>query len=145
MDQRSGIANLGDATAGGGAALHPVTRLWRFGLVGFASTLIHTGTASALHYWLGLSPLWANGLGFLAALVASFYGQTRLTFPEAAADGAAFLRFAAVAVMGLTLSQLIVWTVTGPLGWPFWLGLAIVVTTVPIATFTAFRFWALRR
>lgn len=119
-------------------------RLWRFGLVGFASTVVHSTVSMGLHYGLDAAPLWANGLGFCTAVIFSFFGQTRLTFPEAAADRAAFARFAVVACCGFLLSQGVTWVATGPLGWPFWLSTAIVVTTVPAVTFTALRFWALR-
>ena len=128
------------------ARLGMAARIWRFGVVGFLSTIVHVGVGMGLHHGVGMSPLWSNGLAFTAAVIFSFYGQSRVTFPEATADGSAFLRFFAVACVGFALNQIIVWVVTGPLfEQPYWVGLAIVVTTVPVATFNMMRFWAFRR
>lgn len=121
-----------------------VSRVWRFGVVGGVSTLVHVAVGMGLHHGMGASPLWANGVAFTVAVGVSFLGQTRLTFPEATADGRAFLRFLAVALLGFGLNQLIVWIATGPFGGPYWVGLAIVVTTVPFVTFLSLRYWALR-
>lgn len=121
-----------------------VSRVWRFGVVGVIATVVHVTVGMGLHHGAGASPLWANGVAFCVAVVVSFLGQTRLTFPESTADSAAFLRFFAVALFGFGLNQLIVWLVTEPFGGPYWVGLAIVVASVPVVTFTALRYWALR-
>lgn len=121
-----------------------VSRVWRFGVVGVVATLVHVAVGMGLHHGAGTSPLWANGVAFTVAVVVSFLGQTRLTFPEATADRSAFLRFFAVALLGFSLNQLVVWVVTGPFAGPYWIGLAIVVSTVPVVTFLSLRYWALR-
>lgn len=119
------------------------TRIWRFAAVGVVATATHAGAGLGLHYGLGMAPFWANLIAFLCALAVSFTGQTRLAFPEAEANGAAFVRFSAVATFGLALNQLIV-TATERLGGPYWLALAIIIVTLPAATFLALRYWALR-
>lgn len=116
----------------------------RFGFVGVAATAVHVAVGLALHNGLGIAAFWANLVAFGCALGVSFLGQTRLTFPGAASDGAAFLRFAAVAVTGLGLNQAIVWTVVSAFGGPYWLALAIIVATVPWVTFALLKLWALR-
>lgn len=119
-------------------------QLSRFGFVGVVATAVHVVAGLALHNGLGLTPLWANLIAFCCALGVSFLGQTRLTFPDATADGGAFLRFATVAVSGLGLNQAVVWVVTSAFGGPYWLALAIIVATVPWITFALLKFWALR-
>lgn len=89
-------------------------------------------------------PFWANLVAFSSAVGVSFLGQTRLTFPNATADSAAFARFASVAITGLALNQAIVWIVTSAFHGPYWLALAIIVSTVPGLTFVLLKFWALR-
>lgn len=116
----------------------------RFGFVGIAATAVHVGVGLTLHAGFGMAAFWANLVAFLCALGVSFLGQTRLTFPEAAADGGAFLRFATVAVTGLALNQAIVWVVVSALDGPYWLALAAIVGTVPWITFALLKFWALR-
>ncbi len=117
----------------------------RFGFVGLAATGVHVVMGLTLHHGLGLGAFWANFLAFCCALGVSFIGQTRLTFPDATADGHAFLRFATVALTGLALNQGLVWVVASALGGPYWLALTIIVMTVPWITFALLKFWALRR
>lgn len=118
-------------------------RVVRFGAVGVAATALHSAIGLGLHYGFGMAAFWANVIAFCCALAVSFGGQTRLTFPEATADRGAFARFAAVAVTGLMMNQIIVW-IFAVQGWPYWLALCVIFTTVPAATFIALRFWALR-
>lgn len=117
----------------------------RFGFVGLTATGVHVVTGLTLHNGLGIEPFWANLFAFCCALGVSFLGQTRLTFPDATADGHAFLRFVTVALTGLALNQAIVWVMTSALGSPYWLALAIIVLTVPWVTFALLKYWALRR
>ena len=116
----------------------------RFGLVGLTATAVHAGVGLSLHHGAGLPAFWANILAFCCAVVVSFLGQTRLTFPGSARGGGAFGRFAAVAVTGLTLNQLLVWLVTSAFGGPYWLALVVIIGPVPAVTFAALKFWALR-
>ena len=120
-------------------------QLSRFGFVGILATATHVGVGLGLHEGADMRPLWANLTAFGCALGVSFFGQTRLTFPDSTADGGAFVRFAVVAVSGLGLNQLIVWMVTSVFASSYWLALAIIVSTVPGLTFLFLKFWALRR
>ena len=105
---------------------------------------MHVVLGLTLHNGFGMAPFWANLVAFCCALGVSFIGQTRLTFPDATADGHAFLRFVSVALTGLALNQTMVWVVTSALDGPYWLALAIIVLTVPWITFALLKFWALR-
>ena len=122
-----------------------IKQLSRFGVVGVVATVVHAVVGLGLHNGLGVAPLIANLFGFCCALCVSFFGQTRLTFPSATANLGAFMRFVAVALTGLTLNQLLVWIVTGLLAQPYWLALAIIISTVPWVTFVMLKFWALSR
>ncbi len=125
--------------------MQTLRQISRFGFVGIVATAVHVGVGLGLHEGAGMRPLWANLIAFGCALGVSFLGQTRLTFPDATADGGAFARFAVVAVSGLGLNQSIVWLVTSVFASPYWLALAIIVCTVPGITFLLLKFWALRR
>ncbi len=120
-------------------------QLSRFGFVGIVATAVHTSVGLGLHEIVGMLPFWANMIAFCCALGVSFFGQTRLTFPDSTADSGAFVRFAVVAVSGLGLNQLIVWVVTSLFASPYWLALVIIIFTVPGITFLLLKFWALRR
>lgn len=119
-------------------------QLSRFGMVGVVATAVHATVGLGLHNGAGMPAFWANLIAFCCALGVSFLGQTRLTFPDRVADGAAFARFAVVALSGLGLNQAIVWMVTSHFGRPYWLSLTIIIFTVPVATFLLLKFWALR-
>jgi putative flippase GtrA len=122
----------------------PLKQISRFGVVGLVATAVHVGVGLGLHGGGGIPAFWANIVAFCTALGVSYFGQTRITFPEATAGRAAFARFASIAVSGLALNQIIVWLVTSAFGGPYWLALAIIIATVPAATFLALKFWALR-
>jgi putative flippase GtrA len=116
----------------------------RFGFVGILATAVHVSVGMGLNAGAGVAQFWANLVAFCCALGVSFLGQTRLTFPGSSAGRGAFARFTLVAVTGLCLNQTIVWLVTSVIGAPYWLALAIIVATVPAATFCLLKFWALR-
>ena len=120
-------------------------QLSRFGFIGILATAMHVSVGLGLHEGVGMLPFWANLIAFCCALGVSFFGQTRLTFPDSTADGSAFVRFSVVAVSGLALNQTIVWLVTSVFASPYWLALAIIVCTVPGITFLLLKFWALKR
>jgi putative flippase GtrA len=117
----------------------------RFGFVGILATATQVSVGLGLNKMLGLAPLVAHPIAFCCALCVSFLGQTRLTFPSATADKSAFVRFTAVALLGLSLNQLIVWIVTSLMARPYEIAMAITIATVPFVTFLLLKFWALRR
>lgn len=121
-----------------------IRQISRFGFVGIVATAVHVTVGLSLNEGAGMPPFWANLIAFCTALGVSFFGQTRLTFPDSTADGAAFSRFTVVALLGLTLNQVIVWVTTDLYGIPYWLALPIIISTVPVATFLLLKFWALR-
>ena len=125
--------------------MQSLKQISRFGFVGVLATVVHVSVGLGMHDGAGMPALWANLIAFCCALGVSFFGQTRLTFPDSTADGGAFARFAVVAVSGLGLNQLIVWVVTSLFGSPYWLALVIIIFTVPGCTFLLLKFWALRR
>jgi putative flippase GtrA len=49
-----------------------------------------------------------------------------------------------VSLAGLALGQGLTWVLTGPLGWPFAMALAVVVLAVAALSFTLSRLWAFR-
>jgi len=121
-----------------------ISQISRFGFVGIVATVVHVSIGLGLHEGFDVWPFWANLIAFCCALMVSFFGQTRLTFPDATADSGAFMRFTIVAVTGLSLNQITVWLVTSVFLGPYWLALAIIIFTVPAFTFVMLKFWALR-
>jgi putative flippase GtrA len=120
-------------------------QLSRFGFVGILATAVHAAVGLGLNEGVGLHAFWANLIAFCCALGVSFFGQTRLTFPDSTAGGVAFSRFVVVTLVGLVLNQIIVWVATSLFDIPYWLSLPIIFCTVPVVTFMLLKFWALKR
>ncbi len=118
------------------------TQLLRFAIVGGGATLIHVGAALTLNGVLGLSPLRANFVAFLAAWAFSYWGNFVWTFGAAVAHKTALPRFLALSAGLFAVNQAIVYVAVEFWGWPFWAALIPVVMIVPIAGFLASRFWA---
>jgi len=116
-----------------------------FAVVGALATLTHVACALAARELAGLTPLQANLVGYLAAVGVSYLGNARLTFRRRALHGPQFVRFAAVSLLGLALTQGLTWLLVERLGWPFWAGLAVVAVAVPALSFVLSRAWAFRR
>lgn len=123
--------------------MHLIRQVSSFGLIGIVATACHVTVGLTLHRAIGLSAANANAIAFSVALLVSFFGQARVTFPGAKTDTRAFLRFAAVAATGFGANQAIVWVVTRLLGGPYWAALVVIVLTVPAAAFLAMKYWAL--
>jgi putative flippase GtrA len=108
----------------------------RFMLVGSVATAIHVVIALALHSFANTKPLPANFFAFLVASGVSYSANRHWTFAAKTTHGTAISRFFAIAVIGLCLNQLIVYSIVEGLRQPFWIALIPVVTLVP-----AFTFW----
>ncbi len=120
-----------------------VVQLTRFGLVGIAATLVHIGVAWLVHA-TGASPLLANAAGFLAAFALSYLGHFYWTFSQREGHPKRLPRFVVVAGVGFALSNAIVWGAVVLVGAPFELALAVILVSVPTATWLLSRLWAFR-
>lgn len=113
-----------------------------FGIVGITAFLVHF-TVVAVTVPLGVTPLLANVLGFLAAFAVSFAGHGRWSFPaEGRPVAPALRRFAVVAVSGFVLNEsayavLLHWTQLD-----YRVALFIVLCAVAGLTWLAGRYWA---
>jgi len=109
----------------------------RFGLAGLAATLLHIITAHAGTTRFALHPGVANGLAFIIANTLSFGLNTLWTF-RAQVSLRTWRRFAAVSLLGATLSTAIA-TAVAVAGGHHLLGIALVVSIIPILSYLAHR------
>ena len=114
----------------------------RFAAVGLVATAAHAGVALAVAWALGLAPVLANLVGYLAAVAVSYGGHARLTFGTRGDHARRLPRFAAVSLGGLLLSAAITSLVCQALGGSLVLAMACVTLVVPAASFLANRCWA---
>ena len=118
-------------------------QILRFALVGGAASATHFAVGLSLERFAHLVPWLANIFAFLTALGVSYLGNSLITFEVEARRAGAFAKFALVSAVAFGLNQTIVWSLTGPAHWPYWLALCVVLVLVPPLTFVFSKYWAL--
>jgi len=121
-----------------------LARLLRFAGVGGIATLVHVLTALGVAAALPVSAQMANVAGFGAAVAVSYLGHARVTFGADLRSGRQFLRFVALAALGLLASSGTVWLVTARLGLGLAVAMAVVAVVVPLTSYLAMRLWVFR-
>lgn len=114
-------------------------RFLRFGAIGFSVTLLHVVIAASLIETDLAGPVGANGVAFLAAALTSFVLNARYTF-QRQASLRRFCRFLIASVFCSLLSM----GIAGGcelLGWPYQLGILIVVCCVTWVSFLLHKLW----
>lgn len=119
-----------------------VREIFAFGVVGITAFLVHF-TVVAVTVPLGVAPLVANVLGFLAAFAVSFVGHRRWSFPaEGRPVAPALRRFAVVAVSGFALNESAYAVLLRSTQLDYRVALFIVLVAVAGLTWLAGRYWA---
>jgi putative flippase GtrA len=122
--------------------LHFANQVPRFALIGLGVTALHAVVATALIVLIAFGPVAANGCAFAVATMVSYMANTLWTF-ERRPQPRSFARFVLVSVVGFVLT-LILAGAADALGFPFYIGLAAVVTVVPAASFAMHSLWTYR-
>lgn len=117
-------------------------RVLRFTVTGIFVTGIHAASAIALMHLFTLSPPAANGSAFIIATIISYLINAKWSF-SAQLHGRTFARFCVVAILGFLSATLVAWIVQ-ILGFHHLIGIAAVVTIVPLITFILHNFWTFR-
>lgn len=121
-----------------------IGQLWRYGVSGGLATALNVGIYWAAAVPLGVAPLIANLLGYLAAMVSgyvmhsrwSFRGHGRRDDPVRTTS-----RFFVASLVSLGLNSLWVWLLTDYLHLdPSWPIIPMLVVT-PLAIFALYRRW----
>jgi len=107
----------------------------RFGLVGLAATLTHTGILWALVEGYQMPATVATLLGFLIAFVVSYLGHYYVTFQSRRPHKRTLPGYALVAIGGASLHGLIFFVATDLIGWHYWIAFAITIILVPVIIF----------
>lgn len=116
-----------------------------FAFFGLFNTATDVGVYAAF-VALGLSPLIANGVGFLVANLQSYLLNASLTFRRAGKPAARSLRgygrFIAAHLLGLAISTTAIIVLSGPVG-PYWAKIAAIaftfVSNYALSAFFVFR------
>ena len=111
----------------------------RFASVGVVATCINVLGALALNHFAGIEPLTANFMGFLVAVLWSYFGNWAWTFGAKDRVKTSAPKFFLMASITFALNQSIVFWVTKVEG------LSLAVAMIPVvAIIPAFSFWLAR-
>jgi len=120
-----------------------IIQLVVFGVVGVTATLTHYFMALFSHEIMTLSLYVANFLGYVSAVMVSFFGHGRFTFQQKLSWGV-FARFALVSVGTFGCSELILLALESYFSLSHRISLGVVVCTIPIITFVLSKLWVFR-
>lgn len=114
----------------------------RFVVVGIIATVIHMMAAAGLIEVAQVHPTVANGAAYILANLASYIANTQWSF-NARMDFVTWRRFVAVSLAAWMLTMAIASAVQMA-GGHYMVGIALVVTIVPMLTFMAHRTYTYR-
>lgn len=117
-------------------------RLLKFGITGIGSTVIHIIVASTLISGLGSSTQIGNASAFIVATLFSYTVNTLWSFSNkiSSRNGLRFI-VASLGGLGLTIA---ISLFADFLGLHYMIGIAMIVTTVPVYTFSVHSLWTYR-
>jgi len=119
-----------------------ITELARFFGVGIAAMLTHLLVVMAL-VPLGITPLAANGIGFLVAFQVSYIGHSRWTF-RSTGGVRQYFRFFSVAAPAFVLNETVYALVLRFSSLNYLPALALILTSIAVLTYLSSRMWAFR-
>ncbi len=115
-----------------------LSQLTWFGVVGVFATLCYAGVMSVTISGLSWQPLVGNALAYLLATLVSYFGHKLLTFRSRVAHHRALPKFLAQAGIGYLYANICMHGVA-ILQWPYWIGVAVVTTSLPVFNFIVFN------
>lgn len=121
------------------------TRGIRFFAVGTTAAAVHYVVGLVAYSLVGLSPGFANAIGFAAGFPVSYSGHRYWTFESTREPhAAALVRFLVVALTSFLANQTLLLLAVRWLPLPFWLLLGAVLLLVAVGTYLLSRFWVFR-
>ena len=114
-----------------------------FGIVGVTATCTHYFCALVLVTILQFNVYVSNILGYLSAVMLSWFGHSFLSF-RTAPSLERFKRFCLVSALTFSLSQGILFVAEDLFHWPAKYSLVVVVMSIPVISFVLNKFWVFR-
>jgi len=114
----------------------------RFGCVGVAATATHVAVVVALVEGFGTHPTPANAAAFVVATVLGYTANSIWSF-NAGLSRRSLARYVVVSIIGLILTIALSSAIAAA-NLPYLLGVALVVTFVPVFNFVMHRNWTYR-
>lgn len=119
-------------------------QLTRFGIVGLFAATVHFSIVVILVQNGLFVPLSANLVALLISIQVSYWGHRRFTFPETVSrHREAYSKLIFVQLANMAANEGLFYVFLA-LHLPYQVALLIVLTTLPLVTFTASKFWIFR-
>ena len=119
-------------------------KIWKFGAIGFLSTVIHLTLVAGMIFFLGINVLHANFLAFVIAVSVSFFGHYHWTFRSQVAKSRSFIKFLVIAAIAFFVNNTFLVTLLGLEYLTKIQSVMIAVLIIPVITFTLSRLWVFR-
>jgi putative flippase GtrA len=121
-----------------------IRKITRYAIVGFLGTLTHIGILVALVEALHQEPVFSSTVGFMVALVLSYFLNRNWTFQTNLGHSYALTRYVIISLLGLLLNSGIMYLTVNILGWWYLLGQFTVILIVPASNFWLNSSWSFR-
>lgn len=118
-----------------------ISELLRFALVGTATALIFVALVGFAHR-ISIDGVFATTVSYLAAIAFQYIAHAKFTFRRRAARGVQIGRFFVVNIAGLAFSLFVIDFFAPSLSIPRVEAALIVIITLPVMNFFAFKLWA---
>lgn len=123
---------------------HAFSGILKYGVVGVLGTLVHIGLLAFMVETFDLNPIAGSIIGFVGALLSSYFLNYYWTFSSTDAHLSSFLRYFLVSLTGLGLNTILMYGTVSILGWWYIYGQLTVVLVVPVTNYALNRFWTFR-
>ena len=140
------MPGLPSALAASLAGRRGFAQLVRFAVAGFGVTLLAVLVYAGFAQGLGIHPLAANTLSYIAGVVASYTVHSRWSFrtEQKGEEGAQILRFLTVSGFAFALNSFWVWLATIALHLPPMAPVPAMMFVTPLMSFVLNRWWVFR-
>jgi putative flippase GtrA len=121
-----------------------IYKLVRFSIIGALATLVHWSVVVFLYNTFSISPLIANFLGYLVAVIVSFYGH--LTWVFLASDSIkARVKYVSISLSALALQQLLIYISIDRILLRFEILMILILGITAIYSFLLMERWAFKK
>jgi putative flippase GtrA len=121
-----------------------IRKITRYAIVGILGTLTHIGILVALVEAFHQEPVFSSTVGFMVALVISYFLNRNWTFQTNLGHSYALTRYVIVSFLGLLLNSGIMYLTVNILGWWYLFGQLTVILLVPASNFWLNSSWSFR-
>ena len=121
-----------------------IYKLIRFSIIGALATLVHWSVVVFLYNTFSISPLIANFLGYLVAVIVSFYGHRTWVF--LASDSIKTrVKYVSISLSALALQQLLIYISIDRILLRFEILMILIIGITAIYSFLLMERWAFKK